>query len=62
MKKEQQQKLMYIIFGPFLAIIIASSLIAAKYPDYINYVLAGLMVVVALLYALMVFMIVKNET
>jgi uncharacterized membrane protein len=62
MKKEQQQKLMYIIFGPFVAIMVLSSLIAAKYPEYINYVFAGLMVVAALLYALMVFMVVKKES
>ncbi|HKO99886.1 MAG TPA: hypothetical protein VJU86_23130 [Pyrinomonadaceae bacterium] len=62
MKKEQQQNLMYIIFGPFLAIMVGSSLIAAKYPDYINYVFVGLMVVAALLYALMIYMILTKES
>ena len=62
MKKEQQQRLIYIIIGPFLAIMIGSSLIAAKYPDYINYVFAGLLVVAALLYGLMVLMVLRKET
>ena len=62
MKKEQQKKLIYIMFGPFIAIILLSSWIAAKFPDYVGYVCIGLVVVAALLYGLMVLMVVKGET
>ena len=62
MKKEQQQKLIYIMFGPFLAIMMLSSWLAVKFPDYVDYICIGLLVVAGLLYGLMVFMVVKGET
>ena len=62
MKKEQQQKLVYILCGPLIAIIILSSLIAGKYPDYVDYVSVGLMAVAGLLYGLAVFLVLKKET
>jgi hypothetical protein len=57
MKTEQQQKLVYILFYPFLAISLASTLIVGKYPEYTDHVTVGLGVVVVLLGALAVFML-----
>jgi hypothetical protein len=61
MKKQQQINLVYIIFGPFMAIMIGSSVIATKYPEYINYVCAGLMVVAVLMYALAFYLMRNTE-
>ena len=62
MKKEQQQKLIYTLFVPFLVVIIASSMIAAKYPEHINYVEMGLGVVIVLFLAVMIFMLKSDPT
>ena len=61
MKTDQQQKLVYLLFAPVLVVIMASSLIAGKYPEYTYYVLAGLGVFVVLLGALAFFMIRNKE-
>lgn len=62
MKTDQQQKLVYRLFAPVLVVIIASSLVAGKYPQHINYVLAGLGVFVVLLTAVAIFMIRNKAT
>ena len=61
MKRQQQLNLIYIIFGPFLAILMGSSVIATKFPDYVNYVCVGLLVVAVLLYALMIYFMRNTE-
>lgn len=49
MKTDQQQRLVYIVGAFTLAAIFASSVVAGKYPEYINYVWAGLMAIAVLL-------------
>lgn len=62
MKTDQQQRLIYYLFGPFMVVIFASTWITWKYPDYSNYVMAGMGVVVVLLLALAIYMIRNTET
>ena len=50
MKTAQQQKLVYYLLAPLIAVIFASTWIASKYPEYLDYALAGMgVIVVALL-------------
>ena len=62
MKTDQQQKLVYVLFFPVLAVMIASSLIAWKYPEYLAYVYAGLLAIVVLLVAVALRMIRTKAT
>jgi CO dehydrogenase/acetyl-CoA synthase alpha subunit len=57
MKIDQQRKLVYIVGALSLVAIFASSLIAGKYPEYTDYVTAGLGVCSVLLVAVAIFMI-----
>jgi hypothetical protein len=62
MKTDQKQKLVYILFAPLLVVILASSLIAAEYPEYTDHVVVGLGVFVIVLAALAIFMIRNKAT
>lgn len=62
MKIDQQRKLVYLLFGPFLVVIFASSFITWKYPDRFDYAMAGLGVCAVLLIALAIFMIRNKAT
>ena len=62
MRIDQQMKLVYIIGALVLVVIFASSLIAGKYPEYIDYVTAGLGVCSVLLVVVAIFMIRNKAT
>lgn len=62
MKVDPRKKLVYKVGALSLVAIYASSLAAWKYPEYTDYVSAGLVVFVVLLGAVAVFMIRTKAT
>jgi len=62
MKIKQQRKLVYLLFLPLLVVVIASSLVTGKYPQYIVYADAALVVLIVLLGVLAVYMVKNTET
>lgn len=61
MQKEKQRKIVYILGASFLAFILASTAIAMKYDDYVDYVVWGGYLYAALLLVASLFMIIKEN-
>ncbi len=62
MKIEQQRKLVYYLFAPAMVVMLASTWITWKYPEYSNYVTAAIGVFIVLLIALAIFMVRSKAT
>ena len=61
MHKTKQRKIIFMMYASFMVVILASTAIAMKYEDYVDYVEWGLGLFAALLFVVSLVMILKEK-
>jgi predicted lysophospholipase L1 biosynthesis ABC-type transport system permease subunit len=61
MQKKKQRKIIYIMGASFLVFILASTAIAMKYDDYVDYVVWGGYIYAALLFVASIVLLIKEK-
>lgn len=61
MLKAKQRKTVLIMYASFLVVIFASTAIAMRYDDYVDYVVWGVFLYAALLFVVSIVMLMKEK-